>query len=210
MPALWKFPNEYALGPNEKEIQIVMHELIRAVTSQACTQIKAGFCPKAACEWELYANKGCDLSSEMVRMLPQLERGLDTPPRSLGQRDWWILLPWKRNQARCPNPSIMCPSPPPHPPGGGREAAWLSIMVSTMPPGLAHPVRNPRGKWRGQGLWRSATRIRELVPWREFSLLSEGMIHPLVRLMGGSKPLLPNGSTNECCEHDYTYQRGSL
>lgn len=39
-----------------------MHELIRAITSQACTQIKAGFCPQAGGEWELYANKECDLS----------------------------------------------------------------------------------------------------------------------------------------------------
>lgn len=86
MPALWKFPNEYALGPNEKEIRIVMHELMRAITSQACTHIKAGFCPTAACKRELYANKGCDLPWEMVRMLSQLGRALDTPPRSLGQR----------------------------------------------------------------------------------------------------------------------------
>lgn len=62
-------------------------------------------------------------------MLSQLERALDTPPRSLGQRDWWILFPWKRNQARCPNPSLV--APPPREVGEG-AAAWLSIMVSAM------------------------------------------------------------------------------
>lgn len=146
---------------------------------------------------------------------------MDTPPRSLGQRDWWILLPWKRNQARCPNPSIVCLCPPGRVVGerGGKQHGWAPWSASwlwqstdwhNMPPELSHPVRNLRVKWKGQGLWRSATRIRVLVPGRELSLLSEVMIHPLVRLMGGSKPLLPNGSTNECCEHDCTYQRGSL
>lgn len=92
---------------NEKEIQIVMHELIRAITSQACTQIKAGFCPKAGWEGELYANKGCDLSKCMVMPLSQPERALNTQPQSLVQRDWWLLLPQKRNQERWPNSSMM-------------------------------------------------------------------------------------------------------
>lgn len=69
--------------PNEKEIQIVMHELIRAITSQACTGIKAGFCPRAGWKRELYANKGCDLFKCMVILLSQPERAPDTQPQSL-------------------------------------------------------------------------------------------------------------------------------
>lgn len=143
-------------SPNEKEIQIVMHELIRAITSQACTQIKASFCPKAGWERELYANKGCDLSKQTVVMLWQPERALNILHQSLRQRDWCFLLPQKRTKPGMqPTYGMLlgegdvAETHREH--NGCREVQTIRICL--------------RIRWKGQWLWGPVARIRDLVPW---------------------------------------------
>lgn len=85
-----KVLKQLQFSPNEKAIQIVMHELIRAITSQACTQIKAGSAPQQA-ESGGVCKRGCDGSKEVVRTLLS-HKSTGHQSRSLGQRDCWDLL----------------------------------------------------------------------------------------------------------------------